>query len=117
MPTRKTGQQAESDAEQFLQNHGLRLESRNYSCRYGEIDLIMTHADTLVFVEVRLRSNARFGGAAATVDLRKQAKLVRSAEHYLQRRRGALPACRFDVVAIDTDNKTNWIKNAFEASN
>lgn len=112
----KAGEQAETDAETYLEQHGLVPEAKNYHCRFGEIDLIMIDDNTLVFVEVRLRNNARFGGAAATVDQRKQAKLVRSAEHYLQRRKGALPVCRFDVVAFDSPNQVSWLKNAFEAT-
>lgn len=113
----KTGERAEAAAEKFLVAHGLTLETKNFHCRYGEIDLIMLENNTLIFVEVRLRNNGRFGGAAATVDQRKQAKLVRSAEYYLQRRKGALPVCRFDVIAFDSDNQVSWIKNAFETSN
>jgi len=115
--TTKKGDQAEANAEKYLNQQGLSLETKNYRCRFGEIDLIMIDNDTLVFVEVRLRSNARFGGAAATVDYRKQAKLVRTAEYYLQRRKGGLPACRFDVIAFDGGNQVSWIKNAFETNN
>jgi len=112
----KTGEQAEVSAEKYLRQQGLRLEAKNYTCRFGEIDLIMVDQETLVFVEVRLRNNSRFGGAAVTVDHRKQSKLIRSAEYYLQRRKGALPVCRFDVIAFDSGNQVNWIKNAFETS-
>lgn len=69
---------------------------------------------TLVFVEVRSRRDVSFGGAAASVSVTKQRRIRRAAEHYL-RRLQALPACRFDVVAIDGE-RIEWIQAAFDAS-
>ena len=63
----------------------------------------------LVFVEVRQRSRASHGGAAASVGREKQARLSRAAELYLQRLCSA-PPCRFDLVAIDGD-RLEWIRN------
>jgi putative endonuclease len=67
-----------------------------------------------VFVEVRLRGNDAFGGAAASITAGKQHKLVLAARHYLQQLR-TLPACRFDVVLLRglRDNDIEWIRNAF----
>jgi len=110
----KPGALAEQLAAQYLQQHGLKLLQANYRCRFGEIDLILQDGDTHVFVEVRLRSSAAFGGAAASIDARKQAKLVRAAKHYLAALQ-RLPPCRFDAILMQaTDiNKIEWIKNAF----
>jgi putative endonuclease len=108
-----TGQNGEDDALAYLQRQGLTLVDRNVRCKTGEIDLIMRHGDTLVFVEVRKRANARYGGAAASVTYSKQMKLLRAAQFYLQRFRTP-PACRFDVVAIDGE-ELNWIKSAITA--
>ena len=105
------GAEAEQQAAQYLQQHKLKLLHANYHCRYGEIDLIMQDGETLVFVEVRLRSNASFGGAAASVDTRKQEKLVKTAQHYLGTLK-KIPPCRFDVVAME-GNTINWLKGAF----
>ncbi|MEY4021919.1 MAG: hypothetical protein RI960_931 [Pseudomonadota bacterium] len=69
----------------------------------------MSDAALLVFVEVRMRKNSNFGGAAASVDAAKQRRLWRTAEHYLMRYR-ALPACRFDLVAIDGDTLA-WMRD------
>lgn len=112
----KPGALAEQLAAQYLQQHGLKLLQANYRCRFGEIDLILQDGDTHVFAEVRLRSGSAFGGAAASIDARKQAKLVRTAQHYLsgfQR----IPPCRFDAILLQsTDiNQIEWIKNAFAA--
>lgn len=87
--------------------------ARNYRCRMGEIDLILEDRGTLVFVEVRLRSNAGFGGAAASITARKQDRLIRAAQHYLQQLR-VLPPCRFDAVLLD-GGRMEWIRDAFGA--
>ncbi|MGQ9425946.1 YraN family protein [Gilvimarinus sp. F26214L] len=111
-----TGQRAEREAEAFLCAKGLRLEERNFSCKLGEIDLIMRDGDTLVFAEVRYRTNPRFGSPAESVDYRKQQKIVRSAQYFMQRKRlvDAIP-CRFDVVSITggAPPQIQWIKDAF----
>ena len=112
------GAQAEAAACAYLQRHGLQLVERNYRCVHGEIDLIMREQQTLVFVEVRFRTGTRFGGAAASVDARKQARLTATALHYLQRHPGAhRQPCRFDVVALTAGigaEAIEWIRSAFE---
>ena len=110
----KKGEEAEQYAASYLQNQQLTLLQRNYRCRFGEIDLIMRDDDTLVFVEVRMRTSEAFGGAAASITLSKQAKLLRTARHYLSEL-NTEPACRFDVVLISGNDgsKVEWIKNAF----
>jgi len=110
----KRGVQAEQLAAQFLQRHGLKLLQKNYSCRYGEIDLILQDGDMLVFAEVRLRSRVDFGGAAASINASKQARLIRTAQHYLATL-SRTPPCRFDALLLDTLDSTRleWIKHAF----
>ncbi len=110
------GLDAEKLAATFLANHGLKLVVQNYHCRFGEIDLIMRDANTLVFVEVRLRSNSQFGSAAASITPQKQQKLILTAQHYLQQN-PEKNACRFDVLLMDKlDTKAiDWLKNAFDA--
>ena len=105
------GAMAESRALAYLQQQGLALVERNYACRWGEIDLIMREAATLVFVEVRQRSSQRYGGAAASVGAVKQARLWRTAEHYLQQHAAStVLACRFDLFAIDGE-QVEWIRD------
>lgn len=97
----RQGHDAEQHACEHLQCQGLRLLERNYRSRYGEIDLIMRHADALVFVEVRYRRSSRFGSPAETVNVRKQAKIRATAEYYLQQNpQRAAVSCRFDVVSV-----------------
>jgi putative endonuclease len=120
----RQGHDAEQRACDHLQGQGLCLLERNYRSRFGEIDLIMRHDSTLVFVEVRYRLSTRFGSPAETVDARKQARIRATAERYLQQhpqRPGE--SCRFDVVAITPANvadtgqppryKVDWIPDAF----
>lgn len=101
----------------YLLAQGLKPLIRNYRCKMGELDLVMMEREVLVLVEVRARANNEYGGAAASVDWKKQHRLVLAAEH-LRMKRAELrryPA-RFDVVAITTGEpkaKVDWIKNAF----
>ena len=118
--TKAVGDGGEARALAHLQAHGLALVQRNYrvaagpSARGGEIDLVMRDRDgTLVFVEVRSRKTAGFGGAAATVGTAKQRSLVFAARCYL-RGYATPPACRFDVVAIEGD-RVEWLQAAFDA--
>jgi putative endonuclease len=111
-----SGAEAERWAARFLLDSGLTLADQNYHSRFGEIDLIMRDGDVLVFVEVRLRSSNRFGGAAASIDRNKQLRIIRTAECYLAGF-SAPPVCRFDALLMDDANGRNaqWIRNAFEA--
>jgi putative endonuclease len=70
----------------------------------------MHDGSTLVFVEVRQRRSARFGGAAASITPAKQARLVRTAEHYLHTL-PSLPPCRFDAVLLDGQQPPEWLQN------
>jgi len=109
------GQQAESHALAYLQAQGLILIAGNVRYRCGELDLIMQDQYTVVFVEVRWRRPSRFGSAAASVDFRKQQRLIRAARYWLLVNTGPLPPpCRFDVVASGPDH-LHWIRNAFQA--
>ncbi len=114
--TKTVGDNAENQACNYLQQQGLKLIERNYRSRRGEIDLVMQQDKTLVFVEVRLRTNERFGSAAESVTPRKQGRIIAAAQHYLQQQPNSL-ACRFDVVAISGKEapSINWIPNAFQS--
>jgi putative endonuclease len=116
-PRQIIGLEAEQRVERWLAAQGLRPLDRNVRSRFGEIDLIMTDQGCWVFIEVRSRAGAGFGGAAASVDWRKQQRIMRTAQHYLQRRFGsqAWPACRFDVVAIE-QGQPHWVRDAFRLS-
>lgn len=109
----KPGVQAEQDAARYLQKNGLKLIQTNYRSRFGEIDLILRDGETLVFAEVRQRSRSDFGGAAASIDARKQQRLILTAQHYLTTL-PRIPPCRFDALLLDGAENIEWVKNAFE---
>ncbi len=94
------GQQGERMAAQYLLEQGYRIQQQNYRCRQGEIDLIAWDGTTLVFVEVKTKSQVRFGSPLAMVDVPKQRKLVHVAMTYIQRHQLSQMDIRFDVVAI-----------------
>ena len=109
------GQAAEDLAAAHLHAAGLRVLTRNYLCRLGEIDLVCREGEVLVFVEVRQRRSERFGGAAGSITGRKRLRILSAARHYLMRL-GCEPACRFDVVLVrGADSRVEWIRSAFEA--
>ena len=126
----------------YLFGHGLSCIEKNLNSRWGDIDLVMlekehstdgdsktfrnkrvSHGETsrgnaiLIFVEVRNRRNDRCGSPAESVDQRKQAKILRTANAYLARHTeyANLPV-RFDVVAVTQRNckpKILMIRDAF----
>jgi putative endonuclease len=111
---KQTGDAWELQARRWLESKGLRFIAANVRERGGEIDLIMKEGRVTVFVEVRYRQTAHFGGAAASVTRAKQHKLLQTARLWLARHNGSFDTvdCRFDVVAF-TGNATEWLKNAF----
>lgn len=115
-----TGAAHEAAALAMLQDAGLRLLARNVRCRVGEIDLVLREGRTTVFCEVRYRRSASHGGAAASVDARKQNRLTNAARWYLSRHPAlAREPCRFDVVAIEgaAPYRVDWLRDAFQPDN
>ncbi|WP_405031938.1 MULTISPECIES: YraN family protein [Paraburkholderia] len=113
--SKNVGAAFEAHALTFLQRQRLRFVARNVVCRGGEIDLVMREPDgALVFIEVRARAHGRYGGAAASVVRQKQQRIVRAAQHFLSAHDGAMPACRFDVIAFER-GRLVWLRDAFRA--
>ncbi|MBC54956.1 MAG: YraN family protein [Gammaproteobacteria bacterium] len=117
---RETGLAQEACAARYLMQQGLLMIESNFTCRVGEIDLVMKDGDILVFVEVRYRTRTDFMNPVTSVNYRKQQKLLRAAATYLKFRglTDRVP-CRIDVLGIwRTDNSDeinfNWIKNAIQ---
>jgi putative endonuclease len=111
----KAGDRAEEIAAVYLQRKGLALIESRYRCRWGEIDLVLRDRETVVFTEVRLRRSSSFGGAAYSVDRRKQTRIIAAARHYLAGKREV--PCRFDVVLLERldPQRIEWIRDAFSA--
>ncbi len=122
-PTQIKGSLVEDNAIKYLQAKKLKLVTRNFTGRQGEIDLIMKDRDIFVFIEVRLRKSSAYGLAVETVTPAKQAKIIKTATLYLQKNNLTdKVACRFDVIATNSiDNAKNlqycWIPNAFQLEN
>jgi putative endonuclease len=116
-PRRKIGNSAEKIAYKFLQKKHLTLILQNYQSKFGEIDLIMQDNETLVFVEVRYRTNDNFTTSVETVDTIKQQKIIKTAQLFLQEYpQFSESICRFDVVGIENSLKSptiHWISDAF----
>lgn len=96
---RTLGQWGEDRTAEWIQSRGWRIVARNFRCRMGEIDIIAENERYLVFVEVKLRKNGRYGAACEAVTLSKQHKLRAAAEFYLMDRATALQP-RFDVAEV-----------------
>lgn len=115
-PKQRAGDRAEDAALAHVVASGCQLLARNARYPDGELDLIVRDGELLAFVEVRLRSRASFGGAAASVDRFKQKRILRAAQRWLAENFGQRwPACRFDVVTVDGDGTIEWIRDAFTA--
>ncbi len=112
------GKAAEARAARYLAEAGLKVMDRNYAVRGGELDLICTDRGTTVFVEVRMRQRADYGGAAASITPAKRRRIVLAAQHWLLANpRHAKTPCRFDVVLLNAadDAAPVWLQNAFDA--
>lgn len=112
--TKVIGDRAEEKATRFLEKRGFAVLARNFHCRGGEIDLVCRDGKTLVFVEVRLRRNAGYGGAGASITASKQRRIILAAQHYLLAHARPDCDCRFDCVLLD-GGKIEWIRDAFSA--
>jgi putative endonuclease len=97
------GKRGEDLAAQHLTDHGYAVVARNWrpASGYGEIDIVATHGDATVFVEVRTRHGSRFGQPEETIDRKKRAKLLETAQRYLDQHQLHEAAWRIDVIAVD----------------
>jgi putative endonuclease len=97
--SRELGKEGEAMARQHLESKGYTFIEQNYRYKRGEIDLIMQKEGTLVFVEVKRRSGSAFGYPEEMVSESQAAKLLETAEAYLEAC-GHQGPIRFDIVAI-----------------
>lgn len=100
------GQRGEALAWNFLRKRGYSILEKNYRTPFGEIDIIARKGSVTVFLEVKTRRDHRFGFPAESVDWRKQQKMIRVAEAYLQAKGLENRAARFDILAITWDGKS-----------
>lgn len=111
---RTDGARAEALAAEFLMARGMEILARNYRVKGGEIDLIARDGRLTVFVEVRLRRSADFGGAGGSISQAKRRRLLRAARHWLLTR-GEAP-CRFDCILFArlSPDALEWIRDAIQ---
>lgn len=115
MNKRGFGAEGEYLVHDYLIGQGYRVLDMNYRRGPGEIDVIARKGQTVVFVEVKRRANARYGRPAEAVDARKRARIVRTALLYLQQKGLMDSPVRFDVAEL-TPGQINYIEGAFDAS-
>ena len=108
------GADAETRALRHLEREGLKLIARNWRCKGGELDLVMTDGATLAVIEVRSRARSDYGSALESVDGRKQGRLVHATQLFLAAHQAhAQREVRFDVVTLEGSD-LQWLKAAFD---
>ena len=115
MNRRSIGSQGEADARAFLARKGAKILEMNYRRPTGEVDIIARQGKTLLFVEVKRRSSLRYGRPAEAVNRQKQARILRTAQLYLQEKQITDIPVRFDVIEV-LPGQIRHIENAFDAS-
>ncbi len=113
MNTRERGDRGEALAAAYLERTGCTVLKRNHCIRGGEVDIIFRDGDTLVFGEVKTRSQSRFGSPAEAVSKKKQRRICRAALDYAFTKNCVDEKMRFDIIEIVND-KIHQIKGAFE---
>ncbi len=106
------GRAGEVKAIEFLKKKGFKILEKNYKTHIGEIDVIALDNTTIVFIEVKTRSDDFFGAPSEAVNQKKQEKYYKVALEYLQKTKNVDSPCRFDVIEIE-NGKINHIDNAF----
>lgn len=98
---RLRGDEGERLASKHLKSLGYKILEKNYHCRTGEVDILASKGEVLIFVEVKARGSERFGTALEAVDQRKQRRIISAARHWMAAKGLVDTAVRFDVVAVD----------------
>ena len=113
MNMRQRGDRGEERAAAYIEKQGCTILERNYCIRGGEVDIIFRDGKTVVFCEVKTRSQSRFGTPAEAVDFSKRRRICRAALDYAYRKNCIDESMRFDIIEVVSD-KINHIKYAFE---
>ncbi len=115
MDRKKIGNKGESAAALYLRLHGYKIIERNFSCRFGEVDIIAQKGDILVFVEVKTRKKGSLVDGAYAVDYYKQQRIIKTAKYYLSKQSDEYNV-RFDVILVESGVvlKIKHIESAFE---
>jgi putative endonuclease len=112
----RLGEQGESIACEALEGLGYTIIERRYRTRFGEIDVVANDHGTVVFVEVKTKTDCTFSDPVESVTKQKQRRLVSMAEQYVAYHHLDNTPCRFDVVAVDSSvapSRITIYKDAF----
>ena len=112
MNTRVVGRRGEDIAAEYLSKHKYKIIDRNFSCRFGEIDIVALDGKTIVFAEVKARKDDKFGKPCEAVNPYKQQTIVQCASYWLYVNKRTGCAVRFDVVEV-LDGQVNHVIDAF----
>ncbi len=114
MNNKQKGDLGESIASRYLLNKGAQILEFNYKIKTGEIDIITKLENELVFVEVKARSNIKYGYPCEAVNYKKIKKITNTAKYYVFKNNLNNVPIRFDVIEVYlNENKVNHIVNAF----
>ncbi len=114
MLTKIIGDFGENKVAKLYKDNGYKIISRNFSCRFGELDIVAQKNDVIAIVEVKTRKNDKFANAKEFVDYKKQQRIKSTSMVFLQKHKLDDMFIRFDVAEVYTDiGKINIIKNAF----
>lgn len=115
---KKLGTWGENLIAKHLKSNGYTVVEKNYSCRFGEIDLIARKDGQYAFIEVKTRRSFMFGEPQEAVDPRKQKRLIRTAHYFLRSVGEEDASFRIDIAALAIDPKgkahLNYLENALE---
>ncbi|MBQ9488187.1 MAG: YraN family protein [Selenomonadaceae bacterium] len=117
--TKNLGNAGETFAANFLEQKGYKIITKNFRVRSAEIDIVAEFEGTIIFVEVKTRSDVKHGLPIEAVNFRKQQKIIEAASVFLQDEKYCDCACRFDVVEVYSNGvkfSARHIENAFEVT-
>lgn len=119
MKNKLLGKYGEDIVSNYISKNGMSIVKRNYSCKSGEIDIIASQGDTIVFIEVKTRTSEKYGRPSQAVSVSKQRKLIKTALMFMTQKNLFDYSCRFDVVEVNVDKETKsynitYIKDAFQ---
>lgn len=111
MNTRSIGTHYEELVCKYLISYGVQILEKNYTCKFGEVDIIGFKDNTLIFFEVKYRKDEQFGNALCAIGKSKQKRIINCAKYYTAFKEYDC-FIRFDAIGI-TNGKIEWIKDAF----
>ena len=111
MENKKKGEFGELIAEKYLRGKGFSILQKNWTCRWGEIDIIAEHKEAIVFVEVKYRTNTNFGAPNNSITSKKLKSLKNSIWRYLLLHNQFNEECRLDVICITSQGRKAKLKH------